>query len=245
MGLDSLYFNRKKTWIFCLLTLLIINPIFSQTENPWVFVQTQSASLNIQSCSIKIQYPKVKALASGMVSFGVTKKINKFLKKEFQDIKKYENEYQCNRNPKKNQPAFHLEIKFEVKLNHNHLLSIYYYAVGYTAGALHPDNEYKAFSFDLRTGNRLLFADLFRKPSNYMAVVNKEIFQQLKEMDILSSQEEFAEVQKPHYDFYLTNQGIVIINLYEVHVLQSVEANLKYEKLKKVLNQEIFNLPSK
>lgn len=237
-----MHFKGKRVWIFLLSSLLVINPVFSQTENSWVIVQTQSASLNILGCSIKIQYPKIKPLNSGMVTLGITKKINKFLKREFQDIKKYQNEYQCNRNAKKNQPAFHLEVKYEVKLNYNHLLSIYYYAVGYLAGAIHPDNEYKAFSFDLRNGNRLLFADLFRKPSNYMAVVNKEIFQQLKEMDILSSQEEFVEVQKSHYDFYLTNHSIVIINLYEIHVLQSVEVNLKYEKLKRVLNQEIFNL---
>lgn len=218
--------------------------LFSQTENLWVLVQTQSASLNIQACTIKIQYPKLKAL-NAEVGAGIVKKVNKFLRKEFQNIKKYENDEQCSRNPKKDKPSFFLDVKFDVKLNQNHLVSIYYYAVGYTAGAIHPDNDYKAFTFDLRTGNRLLFSDLFRKPSNYMNLVNKEIFQELKEMDIISSQEEFAEVQKSNYDFYLTPNAIVIINLYDIHVLQSVEASLKYEKIKKILNPEIFSFIKK
>lgn len=218
--------------------------IFPQTENPWVIVQTQSASLNIHACTVKIQYPKLKSLNSE-VSQGIIKKINKFLRKEFQDIKKYENDYQCSRNPKKDKSAFYLDIKFDVKLNHNHLLSIYYYAVGYLAGAIHPDNEYKAFTFDLRNGNKLLFTDLFRKPSNYTTVINREIFQELKDMDILATEEEFLEVQKSNYDFYLTRNSIVIINLYDIHVLQSVEVNLKYEKIKKVLNPEIFSVAKK
>lgn len=227
----------KFLWFVCFFLIFSsYHKVWSFSREKWVNVNSLSASKNIRNCSIRILYPKITATQESKLGAGIVKKVNKFLKKEFQDIKRYDNEYQCNRDAKKTDPAFHLEIKFDVKLNAAHFLSIYYYAVGFTAGAAHPENVYKAFNFDLREGELILFADLFRKNVGYLPTVNREIYLHLKEMDVLGTEEEFKEVEKKDYEYYLSKDGINIINLYEIHVMQSLEVVLSLKKMKKVLN---------
>jgi len=233
---------KPKLLSFVFFFLFVLSSkIFSFEKEKWVEIISLSAGKSIRNCSIKIFYPKLVLVPNSPISIGIVKKVNKYLKKEFQDIKRYDNEYQCNRNAKKSDPAFYLEVKFDVKLNSAHLLSIYYYAIGFTAGAAHPDNLYKAFSFDLRSGEIIFFSDLFKKNIIFLPIVNREIFLQLKEMDVLGSEEEFKEIEKKTYEYYLTKEGIHIINLYEIHVLQSLEVVIPFKKLKKVLDLEKFN----
>jgi hypothetical protein len=227
-------------WFLAFLGAILGTGLIANPSEPWVEIQSLSARSNVRNCTIRVTYPKLNLLESEKVGPGVIRRINKILKKEFQDLKRYDNEYQCNRNAKKGDPAFHLEIKFDVKLNQSNIVSLYYYAVGYTAGAAHPENVYKGLTFDLRNGRLISFPELFRKNSNFLSVLDKEIFQQLKDMDVIYSEDEFKDVQKLSYDFYLTKDAVNIINLYEIHVMQSLEVSVPINKIKKVLDATKF-----
>ncbi|MCB1179357.1 MAG: DUF4163 domain-containing protein [Leptospiraceae bacterium] len=231
----------------CLLSLAIFFIFFPSTifsddipfiKDKYVGIKSLSAGKTIRNCVIRVKYPRLINLDDTKVKDWVIRKVNYSLKKNFLDVKRYDNPYECNRNAKKSDPSFHLEINYEVKLNQGYMLSIYYFAVGYLSGAPHPENVNKGFTINLLTGEFLGYRDIFRPNSNFSSVLNKEIFEGLKELAVIGSEEEYTEVQKKEYDFYFTKDAINIINLYEIYAMQSLEIQIPIKKLQKVLNND-------
>ncbi|MCB1141926.1 MAG: DUF4163 domain-containing protein [Leptospiraceae bacterium] len=206
----------------------------------FVEISAYSASKNIRNCSIRIKYPRL--VKSKVLNSGIMRKINRTLKKEFLDIQRYDNEYQCNPSAGRNDPAFYLEVKYEIKYNRGPFLSVFYSAVGYLAGAPHPENVFKTFNFDLKTGHQILYEDFFDPTMNYPGFVDNLVYGELFEMGVLSSQEEFNEVKKRRYDYYFDSNKLVLINLYSIHAMQSLEVQLPYEKLMSVLNKKRLHI---
>ena len=112
----------------------------------------------------------------------------------------------------------------------NKILSIYYYAIGYVKGSAYPNNHYKSFNFDLKKGKKVSLTGLFNNNKSVKPFVNAYIAKELVKKRINESKEEFRG--KKRYSFYLSPKGITIINLFEVHVLQGVEINIPFKKLK-------------
>ncbi len=208
------------------------------TPEKYVQVKSASAGKTIRNCMIRVKYPKIALTNNSQVKDWVVRKANKFLKSQFLDIKRFDNEFECNRNAKKGDPSFHLEINYEIKMNEGYILSIYYFAVGYTSGAAHPNQVFKGITINLKDGEVLNYRNIFKPNSNYASVLNKEISDGLKELEVISSDEEFADIRKEEYEFYFTKDSINIINLYDIYVMQSLEVKIPLKNIQKVLNNE-------
>ena len=77
------------------------------------------------------------------------------------------------------------------------------------------------------------FKSLFIKNSKYVDRINEVIKKNLEEQKI-----EFPEdYQKSDYDFFLTDKEIVIINIFDFHAMQSVQANISYASIKDILDK--------
>ncbi|MDX1960870.1 MAG: DUF4163 domain-containing protein [Leptospiraceae bacterium] len=228
-------------FFYLILIILQGTELFSQSrKSPFALVEIESVSSSktIRNCSIKVKYPVLVKKFGVELESSILNKINKLLKKEFQDIKRYDNEFECNRNASKSDPSFHLEVKFDVKHNEGNLISIHYAAVGYLSGAAHPNNVYKGFTFDLRTGDQIDFDEIFLQGTNYLLVLNTKILEELLKLGVISSEEEFEEIKKNRYDFYISKNVLYIINIYEIHAMQSLEVGIPFKKIGKVIQRE-------
>ena len=118
------------------------------------------------------------------------------------------------------------------------MLSIYSYSSSFTEGSAHPNNIYKVYNFDLTTGNEISFESLFKKDSKYLIPLHKYMAENLVKNQIITDKEEFIAAKKNKYDFYLSIEGIHIINLFDIYVLQATEVMVPYDKMKKYLDSE-------
>jgi hypothetical protein len=245
--LPLMYLTKIAMSLVCFLGLfwgIVLLPTDSFAEEtpftPEKYIQVKSASAGktIRNCMIRVKYPKLILTNNSQVKEWVVRKANKYLKSQFLDIKRFDNEFECNRNAKKGDPSFHLEINYETKMNEGYLLSIYYFAIGYVSGAPHPNQVFKGITINLKDGEVLNYRNIFKPNSNYASVLNKEIFNGLKELEVISSNEEFDDIRKDEYEFYFTKDSINIINLYDIYVMQSLEVKIPLKNIRKVLNNE-------
>jgi len=117
-------------------------------------------------------------------------------------------------------------------------LSVHSDFSSFTEGNAHPNNVLKAYNFDLITGKQITFESLFKKDTKYLVALHKYMAQSMLKDKSISEKEEFIALKKNKYDFYLTSDGITFINLFDMHAMQSVEAKVPFEKIKKYLDTE-------
>ena len=226
--------NKKR--LFVCLFLFVTLSICSQSKEP-LSVVTKSLNKQDKNCTYKIQYPILKLGKNSHYNVNYIKSIGKILIDDFTNLEGYENEFECNKKDK-NAPAFSLSVSFEVKLMNESMLSIYSYSSSFTEGSAHPNNIYKVYNFDLTTGNEISFESLFKKDSKYLIPLHKYMAENLVKNQIITDKEEFIAAKKNKYDFYLSIEGIHIINLFDIYVLQATEVMVPYDKMKKYLDSE-------
>jgi hypothetical protein len=182
-------------------------------------------------CVFDVKYPQVAGLASRQAQAS----INTLLKKEFYPAG-YE---QCVRDSKTDKSVYHEETGYRVGLNRQGVLSIKYESTGYAQGAAHPNNTFKAFTFDLKTGKAYRYEDLFRRDADYRKKIQGLLLSRLTKT-LGADSEELARqaAAEPRHSFYLTNKGLVIFNLFDVHAAQGVEAALAPGEIADVVNPE-------
>lgn len=203
-----------------------------------VVVKTKKVEKIVRHCKISIEYP----ILTRNKQYPKIRYINRFLKRKFLNLKKYRDKTLCNSPP--NQEVkfnFTLEINYEVKLNNRKLFSVYYSAIAYEYGYAHPNNTYKAFTFDLKTGKLICYRNLFQD-KQYSQKINDRIAKNLLKNGFISSIEEFEYTKKNVYGFYLTKDSLNIINIFDVHAAQGVEAKLPFGDLRGILKDDFMNL---
>lgn len=104
---------------------------------------------------------------------------------------------------------------YEIKVNKNGILSVWFYNYMYPEHAAHGSNMARSITVDLITGKVYSFRDLFQRGTDYIYVLNQMIRQQFKERDIAMIKE-FNGITVNHQDFYLTPKDLVIyFQMYE------------------------------
>lgn len=203
--------------------------ITQKVKNETKFIQkAQIKSKNLQSLcnnaksTFLITYPQVEKLNNKARE----NKINQYLKKEFTKFKngKCEDDNQGE--------TYQEEITYQVKMNNKGLLSIYYMNIGYLKKAAHPNNVSDSFNISLNTGNPIVFKNLFKKDKNYLNKINYQIKKSLEKQNIDIEYQD----SKTDFDFYLTDKQLVIINLFDFHAAQSVEAYINYSDIKDIID---------
>ncbi|HNB99144.1 MAG TPA: DUF4163 domain-containing protein, partial [Leptospiraceae bacterium] len=191
-----------------------------------------------KNCSYKIKYPILKLGKDSKYDVSVVRNIGKVFIDEFTNIEKYENEFECNKKDKNASP-FTLNGDFTVKLKTDSILSIHSSFSSYVEGNPYPNNVFKTYNFELNSGKEIAFEDLFKKDSKYLIPLHKFMAEAMLKEKVISEKDEFIALKKEKYDFYLTQNAIVFINLFDIHAMQSVEVMIPYDKMKKYLNTDM------
>ncbi|HMZ58862.1 MAG TPA: hypothetical protein PL048_08805, partial [Leptospiraceae bacterium] len=186
----------------------------------------KTAVKKLKNCSFKSVYPQFSPKNSSY-SAGA-RKINRMLKKEFLNISAHFSESECE--PEEKEGFYTLETDYFLKRN-SRIVSILYISTGYKKDRPHPNNISKGFSFDAVTGKRISFSDLIQG-QKALNLLQDLIISEISAMDIPFSE----EIRKKEYDFYITESGVSFINLFQIHALQSVEAEIPFHRLEKILN---------
>ena len=105
--------------------------------------------------------------------------------------------------------------EFAVKTNEKNILSIGFSNFAYTPHAAHGMTYIKSLTWDLTTGRTYSLKDLFKPNSNYVEVLNRNIKEQIKRLNIFTL-EPFKSIS-PDQDFYIADKALVIyFQLYEL-----------------------------
>lgn len=227
---------QKKMLLFLSLFLYSSLNVCSQSKEP-LSIEKKTLDKKEKNCTYKIEYPILKLGKGSTYDLNVIRSIGKILVDDFTKFDIYENEYECNKNDK-NAPAFSLSGNFSVKLKTESILSIHSEFSSFTEGNAHPNNVYKAYNFDLNTGKIISFESLFKRDAKFLIPLHKYMAESLLKDKSITEKEEFIALKKNKYDFYLTPEGIILINLFDIHAMQSVEARVPFEKIKKYLDTE-------
>lgn len=123
------------------------------------------------------------------------------------------------------------EIEATVTLETPKVISVYYLGLGMLVPSAHPTKIIGARTFDLQSGKELKLKDIL-KPG----ALPKVKAEALKALQPILETTDIPEVsQAKDFDFYLTPDKLVLINLFESHAVASVEAEIPRQRLKGLL----------
>jgi hypothetical protein len=217
-----------KLLTYSILFLLIQASIISAE----IRVIKQEKTWSEKECRFKIYFPKIRSKTKNQFI-----KLNRFFNKEFTDISKYKNEFECNL--LSSTPVhFDLNIDFQVKLLTENTLSIYSTISSFTEGNAHPFNQYKVYNYNLQTGEKILLKSLFKEEKIPLEEINRGIRKSFSK-DIETMYTDKFEFK----DFYLSKGNIYFINLFDVYVYETLEGKVSIKRLaKKLENKNIHVL---
>jgi len=132
-------------------------------------------------------------------------------------------------------------VSYNVKLSSGDLVSLMDIESSYFEGAAHPNNNIQAFTIDLANRAVVSYGSLLQPGS--AKAVNELVYAAVADAFAAEGEDPYftkadflADYAKDNYDFYLTGDSLVIVNLFDVHALQGIEAKVPLFKLKPYLN---------
>lgn len=126
--------------------------------------------------------------------------------------------------------SFTDSISYDVQLNARGLLSVRYLETSYIKDAPYPNNSDKSFTFHLTDGHLYSYGELFREGS--LSRIHSLVRESLQKQGITL----LDEAMKRTYDFYLTNDSVVLWNLFDIHAIQGTEVRLPLVNVANIVN---------
>lgn len=217
----------KKILLTTLIGLLSFGSLVSEAKTDYQIIEKSLQKLCPDSKAIfLIKYPQLKNLKNSITQT----KINKILDKNFTEYKNAK----CS--DFVNNESYQEETEFKTKLQKENILSIYYFNSGYVKGAAHPSNVISAYNFNTKTGTLLSLKDIFKTNTNFRNKIKALIVKDLNKNNL-----PVYAADKNEYEFYLTNNSLVIINLFDNHAFQSYETIINYKDIRDMINQIYSN----
>jgi len=198
-------------------------------------------------CLINIKYPQVK----NSTDIVIQEKINSKLKSLFlQAPSRTLNIQECITDgsySRFREAKFSWISDYKIGLNRQGVLSIDGYA-SLTPGA-HPLNLAKTISFKLEDGSIYEYDDLFNPNSNYPEKINQLIPKKIQDyLESHASQHQLNadEIQdivnqfqpKQEYQFYLNNQRLVLVDIFDIHALQGIRVEINPSEIHDIVNPD-------
>lgn len=200
----------------------------------------ESRSSPERYCVFEISYPQARI--EGNVD--LEKWLNSYLKAQF--VPSDAQLLDCERGVKGFTTKLVTEtttVSYNVKLSTGDLVSLTYAASSYFEGAAHPNNRIEAYTIDLENRSIVPFEGLLRANSDdefddllYAAVA--EAFSASGAEPYFDQRTFDAQYTRESYDFYLTRDALVVVNLFDVHAIQGLEASIPFFKLKPHINPQ-------
>jgi len=210
----------KKVLSIIITVLLIIYSVSvyaSEKQNSEIISEIDKGSNKYMSWNLKI--PQVKGLKNARTEKGINKQISrtvKDLKKEvMSEAKKSYWESKKGQYPFK---PFEAHADYKVHLLNPKLLSLTMDLYKFTGGA-HGFTVRETFNYDIKTGKKLGYRDIFKNCPNYRRVIIQHITDKIKKNPDKYFDDAVEKVKQITDDqpFYITDTGIVVIfGLYEL-----------------------------
>jgi hypothetical protein len=105
-------------------------------------------------------------------------------------------------------------------------------------GGAHPVNGLEAFNIDLTSGYIYNYEDLFKLDSDYKNIIPELVTVSLQRQASKGRYDYFPIEQRELFDFYLTRKNLVLINLYYVHAIQSLEAPIRVSDIAEIIHPD-------
>ena len=192
-----------------------------------VFLKEKS-SLNNIVCTLDGSYPHITNLSSVQVEININATMDAFA-----DALK-ENIRNCPTLLTKNteegtKTIDSTTVDYTVTLLNEDFYSVSLLTSQMLEGAAHPQNSIDTFVFDIHTGQPISLKDYFSNTPNYK--------QQLENAVVLAMKEEGIDIdstlRNPIEKFYLTEQYLVLTDLFDVFTLKGFEVKIPFTDIKK------------
>lgn len=237
--ISILFFLSFIANIFC-------SNLFAQADTLTIISLNFSQSLSDSSVYINIDYPQVSGLNNPVIE----KKVNAFLKEEFEQSIQWYNDIISDTLDYKERPdsfSYSFETGFEVMYNSKNFLSIKLDHFQYTGGA-HGNYYSTGYNISMLTGKLLKLTDIIKSDS--FDILSYECEQAILDTFQVSSLLEAGLFENevvilPDQDFYIVPGALVLqFDPYEIAPFSMGEINvaIPFERIKDILKQ---NLPFK
>lgn len=111
--------------------------------------------------------------------------------------------------PKQN-PLETVEFSYEILCGNQNLLSIRFHDMTYSYGAAHPLESYFSINFDVKRGEIVSLARLFRQGSQFMNKITKIAKSKLDEQKVFTFPDAIEAELKRHLEWNITADGFVV-----------------------------------
>jgi hypothetical protein len=212
--------------------ILLSSSVFSNSLN--INIKNIRLTKNTQYCSYRGVIPILKITENSKLESSINKKLRSIFYKEL-------NQYNsiC-RDLTKDKLKYSVNLFAKVALLTDSSISIYYTISEYEEGAAHPFNTNKSIILYFNTMEQIKYKDIVLDEEKFSLIVHKYLVKQLLKDKMIDSKNQLD--QKTIYDFYPTKTGIYIYNIFDIHVLKSVQVYIPYSELKKSFNSKILGL---
>ena len=113
-------------------------------------------------------------------------------------------------------------MDYNIKANKNNILSIYYGGLAILTPSAHPAKLINTLTLNLDSGEVYEFKDLFREDSDYMSVIDNIV---------VKYEYYIAKNDDGSYNFYLTPEDLVFLNINAPYVIQGLEGTVEFQGL--------------
>lgn len=185
-----------------------------------VFLQ-EEASIGGIVCTLEGSYPHIKNLDSVQVEININAAMDTFAmqtKDAIRNCPAYLAELTENAAEAKDSSV----VSFDVKRLDDAIFSVVLLTSQMFEGAAHPNNTIDTFVFDLSEGQPLNLVTYLRDTTSYEEILESYVVRAMEKdgMDIENA------LLNPIGKFYLTEQELVLVDLFDVHALKAFEVRI-------------------
>ncbi len=170
------------------------------------------------TCTAEGTYPRISELASTLVAVNINSYFNEYAFQLQQDILNCAEQYEDIDLIKEN-----TTVDFHVALLNDTYLSILLLQSKYFDGAAYPNNSIESFVFDLSTGQPIVLEDFV----NDMQKLTELVSQKTSQEGLTYPSDTSNAIEK----FYLTEDAVVLVDLFSVHAVQAFEVSVPLEEI--------------
>jgi hypothetical protein len=199
----------------CSIDIEETNPVIEQ-----VFLQ-EEASIEGITCVLEGGYPHIKDLSSVQVEININAALDEFANTTKENVRDCPAQLvELTEDGAETRDI--TQVQYDVKLLNADVFSLTLLTSQMLEGAAHPNNSIDTFTFDLQSGQAIDLAEYFRDTPGYEEILEQAIVAALQreEMDI------DRELRNPTEKFYLTESGLVLVDLFDVHALKGFEVRI-------------------
>ncbi len=185
-----------------------------------VFLQ-EEASIDGITCVLEGGYPHIKDLSSVQVEININAALDAFANLTKENVRDCPAQLvELTEDGAETRDT--TQVQYDVKLLNADVFSLMLLTSQMLEGAAHPNNSINTFTFDLQSGQTIDLAEYFRDTPGYEEILEQAIAAALQreEMEI------DPELRNPIKKFYLTRDALVLVDLFDVHVLKGFEVRI-------------------